>query len=94
MSLQQQPDDPGPDYAPLTFQDSLGNRSVVFFGDWKIGEILPEMWLGMRGYTVRIALPGAKPSTRANSLTQAKTFAMQEVLDWIARTPMRLEARR
>lgn len=88
------PDDPGPDFSPLTFQDSLGNRSVVYFGDWKIGEITPEMWLGMRGFTLRLTLPGAKKSTRAATLNQAKTFAMQEVQDWVSRTPMRLEVRR
>ena len=88
-----QPDDPGPDYGPLTFTDTLGGRAAIYLGRELIGCIEPKSWLRVKGYQVTIHL-GMKPrKVQASTPEQAKTFAMQEVMEWLARTPMRLEAR-
>jgi hypothetical protein len=92
-----QPDDPGPDFGPLVFLPvALGREGheLIFFGTIKIGEIVPRTWMRMHGYDIRIALPEVRPSIQASTARQARIFAMQEVQDWVARTPMRLEARR
>lgn len=88
-----QPDDPGPDYSPLTFLSSAMGREVIYLGRVRVGEIAPRTRMLMRGYEVRLSLPDARSSIHASNLNQAKTFAMQEVQDWVSRTPMRLEVR-
>lgn len=93
-ALPRQPDDPGPDYGPLSFCPAIGGRELIFFGTIRIGEIAPRPWGRMRGFDIRINLPEVRPSIRADNEHQAKTFAMQEVQAWVARTPMKLEVRR
>lgn len=89
-----QPDDPGPDYGPLTFRDAIGGRCLIFMGDRQIGEITQASWLRTTIHRVTIHLGSSPRRATASTLTQAKTFAMQEVAEFFAGTPMRMEARR
>lgn len=91
--LRPQPDDPGPDYGVLTFHDAVGGRSLVFMGDRQIGEIAQASWLRTTIYRITIHLGTSPRKATASTLDQAKVFAMQEVAEFFARTPMRLEVR-
>ena len=89
-ALHKQPDDPGPDYGPCTFVDLLGGRAAIYLRAEPIGYIEPKSWLRVKGYQVTIHLGINLRRVNASNLAQAKTFAMQEVQAWVARTPMRL----
>jgi hypothetical protein len=94
MNLHRQPDDPGASLCDLlSFKTSLAGRCLVFMGDQQIGDIVQASWLRATIYSVTIHLGTRPRRISANTLAQAKVFALQEVAEFFARTPVRLELR-
>lgn len=86
-----QPDDPGIKSDLLSFQMSIAGRCIIFMGERQIGDIVQASWLRAAVYRVTIHLGTAPRRATASTLDQAKVFAMQEVAEFFARTPVRLE---
>lgn len=89
--LKHQPDDPGIKSALLSFHTSVAGRIIVFMGERQIGDIVPASWLRAAVYRVTIHLGTAPRRVTASTLDQAKVFAEQEVFEFFAATPVRLE---
>ena len=89
--LNQQPDDPGIKSDLLSFRASVAGRCIIFMGERQIGDIVPASWLRCAVYRVTIHLGSQPRKATASTLDQAKVFAMQEVAEFFARTPVRLE---
>jgi hypothetical protein len=85
------PDDPGIETPLLSFRMSVGNRCLVFMGERQIGDIVQASWLRMTTFIVTIHLGTQPRRITASTLDQAKVFATQEVFEFFAGTPVRLE---
>lgn len=92
--LTRQPDDPGPDHGPLSFRDMIGGCTHIYLGERQIGHIVQSNWLRVSVYKITIHLGTVPRHATASNLDQAKVFARQEVDEFFARTPVRIEARR
>lgn len=86
-----QPDDPGIKSDLLSFRSSVAGRFIIFMGERQIGDIVPASWLRAAVYRVTIHLGTSPRRATASTLAQAKVFAMQEVAEFFAGTPLRLE---
>ncbi len=92
--LRRQPDDPGEFQSDLlSFRTCIADRCLIFMGDRQIGDIVQASWLRATIYRVTIHLGTSPRRATASTLTQAKVFALQEVAEFFARTPVRLELR-
>lgn len=89
--IEGQPDDPGIKSNLLSFQTSVAGRCTIFMGERQIGDIVQASWLRMTTYVVTVHLGTSPRKTTASTLDQAKVFAEQEVAEFFARTPVRLE---
>lgn len=89
--LRHQPDNPGIKSELLSFRMSVAGRVIVFMGERQIGDIVPASWLRCAVYRVTIHLGSQPRKTTASTMAQAKVFAMQEVAEFFAGTPVRLE---
>lgn len=94
LTHNRQPDDPGA-HGPelLSFRASIAGRCLIYMGERQIGEIVPASWLRAVFYKVTIHLGTSPRRVTASTIDQAKVFAHQEVAEFFARTPVRLEAR-
>lgn len=86
-----QPDDPGHTSQLLSFRESIGSRCLIFMGERQVGEIVTASWLRAAVYRVTIHLGSSPRRVTASTIEQAKVFAHQEVAEFFARTPVRLE---
>ncbi len=86
-----QPDDPGIKPPLLSFRASVAGRCIIFMGERQIGDIVQASWLRCSVYKVTIHLGSSPRKATASTLNQAKVFAMQEVAEFFAGTPVRLE---
>src|SRR4051812_7913369 len=90
--IEGQPDDPGIKSNLLSFRSSsVAGRCIIFMGERQIGDIAKESWLRMPVFVVTVHLGTTPRRVNASTLDQAKVFAIQEVFEFFAGTPVRLE---
>ena len=88
--LLHQPDDPGLQYAPLTFRSSQLGRETAWLGSIMVGEVAPCLGGRLQQASVTIYLPGApRKFLPASSLERAKRKLTQTTREWIAATGLR-----
>lgn len=92
-ALHHQPDIETPDHGPLSFLNAIGSRTLIFMGLEQIGVIEQVSYLRFINYRVTIHLGTNPRRVTASNLEQAKVFARQEVDEFFARTPLKLEVR-
>jgi hypothetical protein len=86
-----QPDQPSTTGGLVRFRDGGSGRTVIFMGSRQIGEIVISSWLRATVYRVTIHLGTHPRRITASTLDQAKVFAEQEVLEFFAGTPVKVE---